>query len=100
MFSAFTGISTDEFKPIVGENAFRHKGGTHLAAMLNNTESYEAFSPESVGNKRRLVLGEYSGKNVVKYLSETLGMEMDDAGVQRAIKRLKEKKGDLFEFEA
>lgn len=100
MFSAFTGIATDEFKPIVGENAFRHKGGTHLAAMLNSTESYEAFSPESVGNKRRLVLGEYSGKNVVKYLSETLGMEMDEAGVQRAIKRLKEKKGDLFEFEA
>ena len=100
MFSAFTGIATDEFKPVVGENAFRHKGGTHLAAMLNSTKSYEGFSPESVGNKRRMVLGEYSGKNVVKFLSETLGMEMDEAGVQRAMKRLKEKKGDLFEFEA
>ena len=99
MLSAFTGIATDEFKPVVGENAFRHKGGTHLAAVLKNSKTYEAFAPESVGNKRRLVLGEYSGKNVVKYLSEALGMELDEAGVQKAIRRLKEKNGDLFEFE-
>ena len=99
MLSAFAGIATDGFKPIVGENAFRHKGGTHLAAVLRNSNSYEVFSPESVGNKRRLVLGEYSGKNVVKFLSESLGMDLDDEGVRRAMKRLKEKSGDLFEFE-
>ena len=99
MLWAFTGIPTDEFKPVVGENAFRHKGGTHLAAVLKNSQTYEAFAPETVGNKRRLVLGGYSGKNVVKFLSETLGMELDEAGVQKAIRRLKEKNGDLFEFE-
>ncbi|VVC03083.1 (R)-citramalate synthase CimA [Candidatus Burarchaeum australiense] len=99
MLSAFTGIATDEFKPVVGENAFRHKGGTHLAAVLKNSATYETFAPESVGNKRRLVLGEYSGKNVVKFLSDALGMELDEAGVQKAIRRLKEKNGDLFEFE-
>jgi len=99
MLSAFTGIATDEFKPVVGENAFRHKGGTHLAAVLKNSGTYEAFAPESVGNRRRLVLGGYSGKNVVKFLSDTLGMKLDEKGVQRALKRLKEKNGDLFEFE-
>ncbi|RLG19524.1 hypothetical protein DRN67_02495 [Candidatus Micrarchaeota archaeon] len=99
MLSAFTGIPTDEFKPVVGENAFRHKGGTHLAAVLRNGNSYEAFSPESVGNRRRLVLGEYSGKNVMEFLSESLGMGLHEQGVKKAIKRLKQKNGDLFEFE-
>ncbi|VVB65718.1 (R)-citramalate synthase CimA [Candidatus Gugararchaeum adminiculabundum] len=99
MLTKFTGVRTDPFKPIVGENAFRHKGGTHLAAVLSKSETYEVFSPESVGNTRRLVLGEYSGKNVLKYLNEALGMNMTEDMLKKHLKKIKGKKGDLFEFE-
>ena len=97
-FSALSGLPTDPFGPIVGQNVFRHKGGTHLAAVLRNSSSYEAYSPESVGKQRRLVVGGYSGKNVLRYLSDTLGMKMTDAQIEKALARLKEKERDLFDF--
>jgi len=99
MFSSFTGVMTNPSAPVVGENAFKHKGGTHLAAVLNNNTSYEAFSPESVGNRRALVLGEYSGKNVIRFLSEALGMDASEERIARAVNKLKRKGRDLFEFE-
>lgn len=100
MFSSFTGLPSDPFSPVVGENVFRHKGGTHLGAVLRSDgKAYEAFTPESVGRRRQLVVGEYSGKNVLRYLSSELKLGLDDAQVEKAIARLKEKHGDIFEFE-
>jgi 2-isopropylmalate synthase len=97
-FSSLSGLATDPFAPVVGQNVFRHKGGTHLAAVLRNGSAYEAFSPESIGRRRRLVVGGYSGKNVLRYLSDTLGMKMSDGQLERALARLKEKERDLFDF--
>jgi len=100
MFSDFTGLHNDAFSPVVGENVFRHKGGTHLGAVLRSGgKAYEAFSPESVGRKRRLVIGEYSGKNVLHYLSNELHLGLSEQQIARAVARLKEKEGDIFEFE-
>jgi len=101
MFSDFTRLHCDPFSPVVGENVFRHKGGTHLGAVLRSDgKAYEAFTPESVGRARRFVVGEYSGKNVLRYLSTNLGLNLTDAQVAKAMARLKEKEGDMFEFEA
>lgn len=97
-FSALSGLPTDPFAPVVGQNVFSHKGGTHLAAVLRNGSAYEAYSPESIGRKRRLVVGGYSGKNVLRYLSDSLGMNMTDSQVEKALARLKEKERDLFDF--
>lgn len=97
-FSALSGLPTDPFAPIVGKNVFSHKGGTHLAAVLKQGSSYEAYSPESIGRQRRLVVGGYSGKNIIRYLSDTLGMKMTDSQVERALAKLKEKERDLFDF--
>ena len=69
-----------------------------MAAVLREGRSYEAYSPESIGKKRRLVVGGYSGKNVLRYLSDSLGMKMTDAQVKKALARLKEKEKDLFDF--
>jgi 2-isopropylmalate synthase len=98
-FSALSGLATDPFAPVVGENVFRHKGGTHLGAVLREGSAYEAFSPESIGKRRRIVIGGYSGKNVLRYLSETLGMGMTEEQIEKSLARLKEKEKDLFDFE-
>lgn len=100
LFSQITHLPNDPFNPVVGENVFRHKGGTHLGAVLRTDgKAYEAFSPQALGIKRRVVVGEYSGKNVVKYLSESLGLGLNEEQVRKALVRLKEKEGDMFEFE-
>jgi len=52
-------------KAIVGENVFTHQSGIHSAGVIKNPETYEPFSPESVGNIRRLLIGPLSGKNLI-----------------------------------
>ncbi len=49
-------------QPFVGDSAFAHKGGLHVSAMLRNDLTYEAFSPESVGNSRRILISELAGR--------------------------------------
>ena len=49
-------------QPFVGYSAFAHKGGLHVSAMARNHETYEAFSPEAVGNSRRILVSELAGR--------------------------------------
>jgi ketol-acid reductoisomerase len=60
--SHMTGIQVQPNKAIVGANAFAHESGIHQHGVLNNRETYEIMTPESVGLKKNLlVLGKHSG---------------------------------------
>ena len=50
-------------QPFVGSSAFAHKGGMHVHAVAKATESYEHISPEAVGNSRRILVSELSGRS-------------------------------------
>ncbi|NMJ86396.1 MAG: 2-isopropylmalate synthase, partial [Thaumarchaeota archaeon] len=41
LLEQYTKMETHESKPIVGDSAFKHKAGTHLAAVLRNPSAYE-----------------------------------------------------------
>ncbi len=51
-----------DHQPFVGDSAFAHKGGLHVSALRRNSASYEAFSPEAVGNHRRILVSELAGR--------------------------------------
>src|SRR5919198_5244719 len=51
--SDYISLSIPESKPIVGSSAYKHKAGTHLAAILRNPSAYEILEPKIVGNRRR-----------------------------------------------
>ena len=51
-----------DFQPFVGANAFAHKGGIHVSGVARNRRAYEAFRPELVGNRRRILISELSGR--------------------------------------
>ena len=55
----------DTHQPYVGDSAFAHKGGIHVAAMLKNERSYQHIDPTLVGNQRRTVVSELSGRGNV-----------------------------------
>ena len=69
--SEYTDIPTPESKPIVGDSAYKHKAGTHLAAILRNPSAYEILEPKIVGNRRKIVFGELAGKNGARLPSVT-----------------------------
>lgn len=97
--STYTGITIPESKPIVGDSAYKHKAGTHLAAILRNPAAYEILDPKIVGNRRKIVFGELAGKNGAAYLLSLLGLETSKKEAENLAKGLKElRMGDVLEL--
>ena len=78
-------------KAIVGENIFAHESGIHTDGILKNSFTYEPFPPELVGGQRALLIGDSSGREVVRHkieevLYELLGirvnLEKDDERIK------------------
>ena len=63
-------------KPFVGKNAFSHKGGIHVDAIMKGA-SYEHINPTLVGNQRDIILSDLSGKaNIIEVLKK-FGIQAD-----------------------
>lgn len=79
LLTTITGIAVPPNKAIVGANAFAHESGIHQHGMLQNSETYEILTPESVGiPQNRMVLGKHSGKHAFNDRLETLGYILDE----------------------
>ena len=99
LIEQYTDITPYDSKPIVGSSAYKHKAGTHLAAVLKNTAAYEPIHPRSVGNRRRIVFGELAGKTGAEYLMSLLGLEKNAKSAQNIAMGLKNlRMGDLLEI--
>ncbi|ABK77831.1 2-isopropylmalate synthase [Cenarchaeum symbiosum A] len=99
LIEEYTDIRPYDSKPIVGSAAYKHKAGTHLAAILRNPAAYEAIPPRAVGNRRRIVFGELAGKTGAAYLMSLLGLGEDEAQAKAVAAGLKDLRlGDLLEI--
>jgi isopropylmalate/homocitrate/citramalate synthase len=65
MVKAFSKLDSNANQPIVGKNAFTHKAGLHVKAVVKEPKSYEAISPESVHRKRHFVINKYTGNSAL-----------------------------------
>jgi 2-isopropylmalate synthase len=63
-------------RPFVGKSAFAHKGGIHVNAIMKVPRAYEHMDPALVGNKRRVLVSDMSGKSNVEYKARELGVEL------------------------
>lgn len=88
--------------PYVGDSAFAHKGGVHVSAVIKDSATYEHVSPESVGNARRVLVSELSGKSNLVYKSREMGMSVSehDDHLKTALSRIKKLEHEGYEFEA
>jgi isopropylmalate/homocitrate/citramalate synthase len=97
--SEYTDLEIPESKPIVGDSAYTHKAGTHLAAILKNPSAYEIIEPRIVGNRRKIVFGELAGKNGASYLLSLLGLETGLHEAETMARGLKElRMGDILKL--
>ena len=84
----------------VGQSAFAHKGGIHVAAMRRSLWSYQHIDPALVGNRSRVLVSELSGRGNLLSKAEEIGIahqEIEDLPqVLQTIKRL-EHQGFTFE---
>lgn len=61
----------------VGERAFAHKGGLHVSAVAKDPRCYEHVDPQSVGNKRLILVSNQAGMSNILARFEEIGMEVD-----------------------
>jgi 2-isopropylmalate synthase len=69
-------LAHDKHQPYVGEAAFAHKGGVHVAAVEKNPRTYEHVEPWVVGNHRRVLISDYSGRSNILYKARELGIDL------------------------
>ncbi len=99
LIEQYTTIKPYDSKPIVGSSAYKHKAGTHLAAILRNPAAYEPIPPRVVGNRRKIVFGELAGKTGAAYLMSILGLKQNDDSARDVAAGLKNlRMGDLIEI--
>ena len=99
LIEQYTTLTPYDSKPIVGSSAYKHKAGTHLAAILKNPAAYEPIPPRTVGNRRRIVFGELAGKTGAGYLMSLLGLEKNTKNAKSIAAGIKNlRMGDLLEI--
>ena len=91
----------NKYQPYVGRSAFAHKGGIHVQAVQRNPITYEHIEPEKVGNVRRILISDQSGKSNVLHKAKKFGLNLDskDPVVSEIVKELKELENQGFQYE-
>lgn len=89
-------------RPFVGKSAFAHKGGIHVSAIMKTPKAYEHIDPEQVGNKRRVLVSDLSGKSNVEYKAKELAIHLDENGQdsKKIVAEIKRLERDGYQFEA
>ncbi|MFC1916073.1 citramalate synthase [Chloroflexota bacterium] len=99
--SEMANLVPDPFLPYVGSSAFSHKGGLHASGMAKWEESYQHLAPALVGNQRRVVVSELSGRRNIIYKAKELGLDLpsQDKGVQSLLEQVKLLESHGFQYE-
>jgi 2-isopropylmalate synthase len=88
--------------PYVGESAFAHKGGIHVSAVQKDPRTYEHVPPDSVGNRRKLLVSDQAGRSNILAELERIGIAIpkDDPRIVRLLDEVKEREAKGYAYEA
>jgi len=88
-------------RPFVGKSAFAHKGGIHVSAIMKTPRAYEHIDPALVGNRRRVLVSDLSGKSNVEYKARELGINLGGNGhdSRQIVSRIKEMEEQGYQFD-
>lgn len=84
----------------VGTSAFAHKGGMHVHAVNRISASYEHIPPESVGNQRRVLVSELSGRSNIIAKTTKYQINHDNALMAKILERVQDLENEGYQFEA
>jgi len=88
-------------RPFVGKSAFAHKGGIHVSAIMKVPRAYEHMEPALVGNKRRVLVSDLSGKSNVEFKARELGVELGGNGYdsKKIVSEIKQLEQQGYQFD-
>lgn len=89
-------------QPWVGATAFAHKGGMHVHAVERVAHSYEHINPEAIGNARKVLVSDMSGRSNIFWKARELGfnVKQDTPELKQVLMQIKQLESEGYEFEA
>jgi 2-isopropylmalate synthase len=93
--------AADRHAPYVGESAFATKAGIHASAILKEPATYEHIAPGRVGNRRKLLVSDQSGRSNVLAELDRIGIAINknDPRVTRLLDEVKEREAIGYAYE-
>ncbi len=100
--SEVANVSPVNQQPFVGKSAFAHKGGIHVSAIQKDPSAYEHMAPEVVGNRRRVLVSDLSGKSNISYKARELDIKLGGNGFDssRIVSEIKRLEDGGYQFDA
>jgi 2-isopropylmalate synthase len=94
--------ASDRHAPYVGASAFATKAGIHASAIMKDAATYEHVAPERVGNRRKLLVSDQSGRSNLLAALNRIGfaVDLDDPRLARLLKVVKEREASGYAYEA
>ncbi|MCL5965814.1 MAG: citramalate synthase [Deltaproteobacteria bacterium] len=88
-------------QPFVGEAAFAHKGGMHVSAVRRHPGTYEHIEPDAVGNRRRVLISDLSGRSniIAKIQEKGLRFKAGDPDAEKILEQIKDLEHQGYQFE-
>ncbi len=88
-------------RPFVGKSAFAHKGGIHVSAVMKTPKAYEHMNPKIVGNMRRVLVSDLSGKSNIEYKAKELGVNLGANGYdsKKIVEKIKNLEQEGYQFD-
>jgi 2-isopropylmalate synthase len=101
LVAELANLAPNDYQPYVGANAFAHKGGVHVSAVMVDPAMYEHVTPDLVGNGRRVVVSDLSGRATVLHKAGEIGLRLDRSRpeVQAVLEDLKRLEHEGYQFE-
>ncbi len=76
-------------KPLLGSSIFSHESGIHVDGLFKASESYESLIPETVGQKRTIILGKHSGMASLRHFCQTKNYPFEPATLEAQMRKLR-----------
>lgn len=101
IIAEISNISVKSNEPYVGNSAFAHKAGMHADGVLKLPKSFEHINPELVGNERRILMSEITGRGAVleKIHKIDSSIEKSSPETSEILSELKELESKGYQFE-
>jgi len=102
LISEIANLAHNERAPFVGDNSFAHKGGIHVSALSRDTRTYEHIDPALVGNRRKVLISELSGKSNIEFKAREMGIDLPRGTTltKDILKKIKCLEDKGYQFEA
>ena len=100
-FDELLNRSPNKQAPYVGKSAFATKAGIHASAIMKEPETYEHVPPESIGNRRHMLVSDQAGKSNLLAELQRIGLAVakDDTRLDALLRDVKQRESQGYAYD-